>query len=43
MTVSNDQFDKEFIHFSQIADGVTEAGGLEEDITEEQFFILKGF
>ena len=43
MTVSNDQFDKEFIHFSQIADGVTEAGGFRGRYNGGTIFYIKRF
>ena len=43
MTVSNDQFDKEFIHFSQIADGVTEAGGFRGRYNRGTIFYIKRF
>lgn len=43
MTVSNDQFDKEFIHFSQIADGVTEAGGFRGRYNGGTIFYIKKF
>ena len=43
MPVSNDQFDKEFIHFSQIADGVTEAGGFRGRYNGGTIFYIKGF
>ena len=43
MVVSKDQFDKEFIYFSQIADGVAEAGRFRGAYQNEAIFYLKRY
>ncbi len=43
MVISKNQFEKEFIHFSQIADGVTEAGGFRGRYNRGTIFYIKRF
>ena len=43
MVVSKDQFEKEFIYFSQIADGVVEAGRFRGSYQSEAIFQIKKY